>query len=91
MLKTRTLWFCLAILTVSLLLSACGPSAAQLRARDEARAAALAAEARIQSLENEFETLTNEIPEKEALIVELEAELAELQVEYEALGGGSRY
>ncbi len=90
MFKTRTLWFCLVLLTAALLLSACGPSEAQLRARDEARAAALAAEARVLSLQNEFETLTDEIPQKEALILELEAELAELQVEYEALGGGSR-
>jgi peptidoglycan hydrolase CwlO-like protein len=90
MIKARTLMFCLVLLAAILLLSACGPSERQLRARDEARAAALAAEARVQSLQNEFETLTNEIPEKEALIVELEAELAELQAEYEALGGGSR-
>lgn len=90
MFKTRTLWFCLVLLTAALLLSACGPSEAQLRARDEARAAALAAEARVMSLQNEFERLTDEIPQKEALILELEAELAELQTEYEALGGGSR-
>ena len=90
MFKTRTIRFCLVLLAASLVLTACGPSAEQIRARDEARAAALAAEARIQSLMNEFETLTNEIPQKEALIVELEAELAELQAEYEALGGGSR-
>jgi peptidoglycan hydrolase CwlO-like protein len=90
MFKTRTFRFCLVLLTASLVLTACGPSAEQIRARDEARAAALAAEARIQSLMNEFETLTNEIPEKEALIIELEAELAELQAEYEALGGTTR-
>jgi predicted RNase H-like nuclease (RuvC/YqgF family) len=90
MFKTRTVRFCLVLLTASLILTACGPSEEQLRARDEARAAALAAEARVQSLMTEFETLTNEIPEKEALIVQLEAELAELQAEYEALGGGSR-
>jgi uncharacterized coiled-coil DUF342 family protein len=90
MFKSRTVRFCLVLLAASLILSACGPSAEQIRARDEARAAALAAEARVQSLMNEFDTLTNEIPEKEALIVELEAELAELQAEYAALGGGSR-
>ena len=90
MLKTRTVWFGLVLLTVSLLLTACGPSEEQLRARDEARAAALAAEARLEFLQSEYERLQVDIPEKEALIVELEAELAELQAEYEALGGGAR-
>jgi len=90
MFKTRTVMFCLVLLTASLVLTACGPSAEQIRARDEARAAALAAEARIQSLMNEYETLNREIPEKEALISDLEAELAELQAEYQALGGTTR-
>ncbi|MBD3278853.1 MAG: hypothetical protein GF388_11185 [Candidatus Aegiribacteria sp.] len=90
MLKTRTKWFCLGLLSVSLLLAACGPSAAELQARDDARAAALAAEARADGLEEELESLPGEIADAEAQIAALEAELAELQQEYEALGGGRR-
>ena len=90
MLKTGTKWFCLGLLSVSLLLAACGPSAEELQARDDARAAALAAEAYADGLEEELATLPTTIEEKEAQIVALEAELAELQQEYYSLGGGSR-
>jgi hypothetical protein len=87
MLRTRTIWFCLVVLSVALLLSACGPSEAQIRARDEARSAALAAEARAASLEAEYADLTVAIPQKEAQVQTLQQELAELQAEYQALGG----
>ncbi len=90
MLKTRTKWFFLGLLSVSLLMAACGPSAAELQARDDARAAALAAEARADGLEEELATLPGHIAGKLEQIVVLEAELAELQLEYQALGGGSR-
>ncbi len=90
MLKRRTLWFCLGILSLCLLFAACGPSAEQLAARDSARAAALAADARADNLEAELASLPGEIAEKEAQVVVLEMELAELQAEYYALGGGSR-
>lgn len=90
MIKTRGVWLCLVLLSVFLLVAACGPSEEQLRARDEARAAALAAEARADALETEFEELTEAIPEKEALILDLEEELAELQAEYASLGGSGR-
>ncbi len=90
MLKTRTTWFCLGLLSVSLLLTACGPSAEELQARDDARAAALAAEARADNLEQELESLPGEIADAQEEIAALEAELAELQAEYESLGGGSR-
>ncbi|MEN8209932.1 MAG: hypothetical protein ABFR50_11855 [Candidatus Fermentibacteria bacterium] len=90
MLKTRTKWFCLGLLTVSLLLAACGPSAEELQARDDARVAALAAEARADGLEEELATLPGHIADELAQIALLEAELAELQQEYYALGGGSR-
>jgi len=90
MLKTRTKWFCLGLLSVSLLLAACGPSAAELQARDDARAAALAAEARADGLEEELETLPGLIAAGLEQIVVLEAELAELQLEYQSLGGTSR-
>jgi ABC-type enterochelin transport system substrate-binding protein len=87
MLRTRTIWFCLVVLSVALLLSACGPSEAQIRARDEARSAALASEARAASLEAEYADLTVAIPQKEAQVQTLQQELAELQAEYQALGG----
>lgn len=87
MLRTRTIWFCLVVLSVALLLSACGPSEAQIRARDEARSAALASEARAASLEAEYAALTVAIPQKEAQVQTLQQELAELQAEYQALGG----
>ncbi len=87
MLRTRAIWFCLVVLSLAVLLTACGPSQEQIRARDEARAAALAAEARAASLEAEYYELQEEIPQKEAQVVELQQELAELQAEYEALGG----
>jgi predicted nucleic acid-binding Zn-ribbon protein len=58
-----------------------------IRARDEARAAALAAESRAASLEAEFNQLTESIPQKEAQVQQLQQTLAELQAEYEALGG----
>jgi len=87
MLRTRTIWFCLAILTVAMLLSACGPSQEQIRARDEARAAALAAEARVASLQSEISTLQTTIPQKEQQVTQLQQQLAELQAEYESLGG----
>ena len=90
MLKTRTKWFCLGLLSVSLLLAACGPSAEELQARDDARAAALAAEALADNLEAELEQLPGDIAEAQEEIAALEAELAELQEEYYALGGGSR-
>jgi Skp family chaperone for outer membrane proteins len=90
MLKTRTQWFCLGLLTVSLLMAACGPSAAELQARDDARSAALAAEARADALEEELASLPGEIAQKQEQVVALEAELAELQLEYQALGGSSR-
>ncbi len=90
MLKTRTSLFFLALLAMILLVAACGPSAEQIRARDEARAAALAAEARAVSLENEYADLNEEIPQLEAEIAALEVEKAELQAEYEALGGTGR-
>jgi len=87
MLRTRTIWFCLVVLSVALLLSACGPSEAQIRARDEARSAALAAEARAASLEAEYADLTVAIPQKEAQVQTLQQQLSELQAEYQALGG----
>jgi len=87
MLRSRTIWFCLVILSVSLLLSACGPSEAQIRARDEARSAALAAEARAAALQTEYADLTESIPQKEAQVQRLQAALAALQAEYAALGG----
>lgn len=90
MLKTRTKWLCLGLLSVSLLMAACGPSAAQLQARDDARAAALAAEARADGLEEELASLPGEIAAKQVQVADLEVELAELQQEYYALGGGSR-
>ena len=90
MLRTRTATFFLALLAMILLVAACGPSEEQLNARDNARAAALAAEARAVSLENEFGSLNEEIPQLEAQIVQLQAEKAELQAEYEALGGTGR-
>ncbi len=90
MLKTRTSLFFLALLAMVLLVAACGPSEEQLRARDGARAAALAAEARAVSLENEYASLNEEIPQLEAQIIELEAEKAELQAEYQSLGGTGR-
>jgi Skp family chaperone for outer membrane proteins len=90
MLKTRTKWFCLGLLNVSLMLAACGPSAEELQARDDARAAALAAEALADNLEAELANLPGDIAAAQEEIVMLEAELAELQEEYYALGGGSR-
>jgi peptidoglycan hydrolase CwlO-like protein len=87
MLRTRAIWFILAVLTAAMLLSACGPSQEQIRARDEARAAALAAEAKVASLEAEYNSLQTSIPAKQAQVVELQQELAELQAEYESLGG----
>jgi uncharacterized protein YlxW (UPF0749 family) len=90
MVKARTALFCLVLLSMALMLVACGPSEEQLRARDEARSAALAAEQRADNLEQEYEDLTAEIPELESEVEALQAELAELQAEYEALGGGSR-
>ncbi len=90
MLKSRTSMFFIALLAMVLLVAACGPSEEQLRARDTARAAALAAEARAISLENEFGSLNEEIPQLEAQIVQLQAEKAELQAEYESLGGTGR-
>ncbi len=90
MLKSRTKLFLLGLLTVSLLLAACGPSAAELRARDDARAAALAAEAKADGLEEELATLPGHIVEELEEIVALEAELAELTQEYYSLGGGRR-
>ena len=90
MLKARTKWFCLGLLIVSLLLTACGPSAEELQARDDAQAAALAAEAKADGLEEELATLPEKIEEGLEEIAALEAELAELQQEYYSLGGGSR-
>jgi Skp family chaperone for outer membrane proteins len=90
MLKTRTQWFCLGLLSVSLLLAACGPSAAEISARDEARSAALATEALADNLEADLQNLPGEIADAQEEIVALEAELAELQAEYYALGGASR-
>ena len=87
MLKNRTVWFVLGLLSVSLLLTACGPSAEQLAARDPARSAALAAEAMVANLEADLANLPGEIAEQEAQVASLEAELAELQAEYYALGG----
>ncbi len=89
MLKTRTKWFCLGLLSLSLLFAACGPSAEELQARDDARAAALAAEARADGLEAELVSLPGEIAAKQEQVIALEAELAELQQEYYALGGGT--
>ncbi len=90
MVKARTALFCLVLLSMALMLVACGPSEEQLRARDEARSAALAAEERADNLEQEYEDLNEEIPELQAEVAALEQELAELQAEYEALGGGRR-
>ena len=90
MIKSRTLWFCLGILILSLVFTACGPSAEQLAARDSARAAALAAEARADNLEAELASLPGDIAGLEAQVLALELELSELQAEYYALGGGSR-
>ncbi|OPL19765.1 MAG: hypothetical protein AVO35_01965 [Candidatus Aegiribacteria sp. MLS_C] len=90
MLKTRTMRFCLGLLSVSLLLAACGPSAEELRARDDARAAALAAEAQADALEAELASLPGDIAAAQEEVAALEAELAELQQEYYALGGASR-
>ncbi|MCK5786632.1 MAG: hypothetical protein KAH54_08760 [Candidatus Sabulitectum sp.] len=90
MLKTRTAVFFIALLAMILLVAACGPSEEQLRARDSARAAALASEARATSLENEYGDLNEEIPQLEAQIVLLQVEKAELQAEYESLGGTGR-
>jgi uncharacterized protein HemX len=87
MLRARAIWFCLFVLGGALLLTACGPSQEMIRARDEARAAALAAESRAASLEAEFNQLTESIPQKEAQVQQLQQTLAELQAEYEALGG----
>ncbi|MFO7626460.1 MAG: hypothetical protein R6V62_04310 [Candidatus Fermentibacteraceae bacterium] len=86
----RTRSICLVILAVSLLLTACGPSQEQIRARDNARSAALAAEARVVSLQNEYEQLNQQIPQLEQQIPQLEQEKAELQAEYESLGGTGR-
>ncbi len=58
MLKTRTSLFFIALLAMVLLVAACGPSEEQLRARDAARAAALAAEARAVSLRTSTPVLT---------------------------------
>jgi len=88
MVRTRSI--CLVILAVSLLLTACGPSQEQIRARDNARSAALAAEARVVSLQNEYEQLNQQIPQLEQQIPQLEQEKAELQAEYESLGGTGR-
>ena len=77
MLKARTKWFFLGLLTVSLLMAACGPSAAELQARDDARIAALAAEARADGLEEELTTLPGHIADGYVTIAALEAELAE--------------
>ncbi|MBN1435107.1 hypothetical protein JW921_10125 [Candidatus Fermentibacterales bacterium] len=90
MLKTRMVWLCLAFISFALLASACGPSEEMIRARDDARAAALAAEQRADAIEAEYYQLLEDIPELEAEIEALQAELAELQAEYESLGGGSR-
>jgi len=90
MLKTRTKWFCLGLLSVSLLFAACGPTAAELQARDDARTAALAAEARADGLDEELATLPGHIADEQGQIAALETELAELQQEYQSLGGGSR-
>jgi Skp family chaperone for outer membrane proteins len=90
MLKTRTMRFCLGLLSVSLLLAACGPSAAEIRARDDARSAALAAEALADNLEADLANLPGEIADAQVEIAALEAELAELQAEYYSLGGDSR-
>ena len=90
MLRNRASVFFLALLAMILLATACGPSQAQLRARDEARAAALAAEARAVSLENEYASLNEEIPALEAQIAALQAEKAELEAEYQSLGGTGR-
>lgn len=90
MINKRTSMFFLALLAMILLVAACGPSEEQLRARDEARAAVLAAEARAVSLENEFASLPTEIAQLEAQIVQLQAEKNQLQAEYESLGGTGR-
>lgn len=85
--RSRMVWLCLAMLVTALVVSACGPSQEQIRARDDARAAALAAEARAASLEAEYNRLLEQIPQKEAQIRQLQQTLAELQAEYQALGG----
>jgi septal ring factor EnvC (AmiA/AmiB activator) len=90
MLKTRMVWLSLALMGFVLLAPACGPSEEMLRARDQARADALAAEERADAIEAEYYELLELIPELQAQIAELHAELAELQAEYESLGGGSR-
>lgn len=84
---SRMVRLCLAMVVAALLVSACGPSQEQIRARDDARAAALAAEARAASLEAEYNRLLEQIPQKEAQIEQLQQTLAELQAEYQALGG----
>jgi chromosome segregation ATPase len=84
------MWFCLGLLSVSLLLAACGPSAAEIQARDDARAAALAAEALADEYESDLANLPGMIAEAQDQIAALEAELAELQQEYYALGGSAR-
>jgi|WetSurMetagenome_2_1015567.scaffolds.fasta_scaffold00936_10 uncharacterized protein HemX len=88
MIRNRTIWLCLVILTGVMLFTACGPSQEQIRARDEARAAALASEARAASLQAEYTQLQTSIPQKEAQVQQLQQELAALQAEYESLGGG---
>ncbi len=90
MLNKRAVGFIFVLLSISMLLVACGPSAEELLARDNARSAALAAQARVADLEEELQTLPNAIAAKEAEVAALEAELVQLQEEYYSLGGGSR-
>lgn len=90
MLNKRVLGGILVLISISLLLTACGPSAEELLARDNARSAALAAQARVADLEEELLALPDAITAKEAEVAALEAELVQLQEEYYSLGGGSR-
>ncbi len=90
MLNKRAIGVILTLMSISLLLTACGPSAEELLARDNARNAALAAQARVADLEEELLALPNAIATKEAEVAALEAELVLLQEEYYSLGGGSR-